>query len=134
MIDLNLMGQAARTASRQLAVLLAIVDALEAQAGIVLAANAQDIDAGRARGSAKRCSSGSRGRTGGVDQPGTAHAVPSLSAAQRALLIRSWRNADRPAVHLAVAELIRATKQRRIEGPAVAGAVLSYTERLPVRA
>ena len=28
------------------------------------------------------------GRTGGVDQPGTEHAVPALSAAQKALLIR----------------------------------------------
>ena len=59
MIDLNLMGQAARGASRQLAVLstarknaalLAIADALEAHAGIVLAANAEDIAAGRAKG------------------------------------------------------------------------------------
>ena len=59
MTDLNQMGQAARAASRQLAVLstakknaalLAIADALEAQAATVLAANAQDIAAGRAKG------------------------------------------------------------------------------------
>jgi len=59
MIDLDLMGRAARTASRQLAVLSAarknaalraIADALEAQAGVVLAANALDVDAGRAKG------------------------------------------------------------------------------------
>lgn len=59
MIDLNSMGQASRTASRQLAVLstarknaalLAIADALEAQAAAVLAANALDIAAGRAKG------------------------------------------------------------------------------------
>ena len=59
MTDLNHMGQAARAASRQLAVLstakknaalLAIADALEAQAATVLAANAQDIAAGRAKG------------------------------------------------------------------------------------
>ena len=59
MTDLNQMGQAARAASRQLAVLstarknaalLAIADALEAQAATVLAANAKDIAAGRAKG------------------------------------------------------------------------------------
>ena len=59
MTDLIHMGQAARAASRQLAVLstakknaalLAIADALEAQAATVLAANAQDIAAGRAKG------------------------------------------------------------------------------------
>ena len=59
MTDLNQMGQAARAASRQLAVLstakknaalLAIADALEAQAATVLAANARDIAAGRAKG------------------------------------------------------------------------------------
>ena len=59
MTDLNHMGQAARAASRQLAVLttakknaalLAIADALEAQVATVLAANAQDIAAGRAKG------------------------------------------------------------------------------------
>ena len=59
MTDLNLMGQAARAASRQLAVLstakknaalLAIADALEAQAATVLTANAKDIAAGRAKG------------------------------------------------------------------------------------
>ena len=53
------MGQSARAASRQLAVLtaarknaalLAIADALEAQTGGVLAANAPDIAAGRAKG------------------------------------------------------------------------------------
>ena len=53
------MGQAARAASRQLAVLstakknaalLAIADALEVQAATVLAANAKDISAGRAKG------------------------------------------------------------------------------------
>ncbi len=59
MTDLNSMGRAARAASRQLAVsstaqknaaLLAIADALEAQAGAILAANAQDIADGRAKG------------------------------------------------------------------------------------
>jgi len=59
MTDLNLMGQAARAASRQLAVLstkqknaalYAIADALEARAAEVLAANAEDIGAGRAKG------------------------------------------------------------------------------------
>lgn len=59
MKDLTVMGQAARAASRQLAVLptarknaalLAIADALEARTGEVLAANAQDIAAGRAKG------------------------------------------------------------------------------------
>lgn len=59
MIDLTQMGRAARAASRQLAVLpsarknaalLAIAGALEAQAADVLAANAEDIAAGRARG------------------------------------------------------------------------------------
>ena len=59
MTDLIQMGQAARAASRQLAVLstakknaalLAIADAFEAQASTVLAANAQDIAAGRAKG------------------------------------------------------------------------------------
>jgi len=59
MTDLIHMGQAARAASRQLAVLstakknaalLAIADALETQAATVLAANAQDIAAGRAKG------------------------------------------------------------------------------------
>ena len=59
MTDLNSMGQTARAASRQLAVLptarknaalLAIADALEAQAATVLAANALDIATGRARG------------------------------------------------------------------------------------
>jgi glutamate-5-semialdehyde dehydrogenase len=59
MTDLNHMGQAARAASRQLAVLstakknaalLVIADALEAQAATVLAANAEDIAAGRANG------------------------------------------------------------------------------------
>ncbi len=53
------MGQAARVASRQLATLtteqknetlLAIADALEAQAALVLAQNALDIEAGRAKG------------------------------------------------------------------------------------
>ena len=51
-----------------------------------------------------------------MDQPGTAHAVPGLSAAHRALLIRSWRNADRPAVYLAVVELIRATSKDELKG------------------
>ena len=59
MTDLIHMGQAARAASRQLAVLstakknaalLAIADALETQAATVLAANAQDIAACRAKG------------------------------------------------------------------------------------
>lgn len=59
MKDLTVMGQAAKAASRQLAVLptarknaalLAIADALEARTGEVLAANAQDIAAGRAKG------------------------------------------------------------------------------------
>ena len=59
MTDLTHRGQAARAASRQLAVLstakknaalLAIADALETQAATVLAANAQDIAAGRAKG------------------------------------------------------------------------------------
>jgi glutamate-5-semialdehyde dehydrogenase len=59
MTDLIQMGQAARAASRHLAVLptarknaalLAIADALEAQATVVLAANAQDIAAGRVKG------------------------------------------------------------------------------------
>jgi hypothetical protein len=42
----------------------------------------------------------------GVDQPGAAHTVPGLSATQKALLIRSWRGADRAAAYLAVTELI----------------------------
>ncbi len=59
MMDLDLLGQAARAASRQLAVLpaarknaalLAIAGALEAQADGVLAANRLDIAAGRAKG------------------------------------------------------------------------------------
>ena len=59
MCGMTALGQAARAASRQLAVLstarknaalLAIADALEAQAATVLAANAQDIAAGRAKG------------------------------------------------------------------------------------
>ena len=59
MTDLTHMGQAARAASRQLAVfstakknaaLLAIADALETQVATVLAANAHDIAAGRAKG------------------------------------------------------------------------------------
>jgi hypothetical protein len=39
-------------------------------------------------------------------KPGAAHTVPGLSAAQEALLIRSWRGADRAAAYLAVTELI----------------------------
>jgi len=31
-------------------------------------------------------------------------------------LIRSWRNADRPAVYLAVVELIRATSKDELKG------------------
>ncbi len=59
MTDLNQMGRAARAASRELAVLstaqknaalLAIADALEAQADAILAANALDIADGRSRG------------------------------------------------------------------------------------
>lgn len=59
MANLTVMGQAARTASRQLAVLPtarknaalhAIADALEAHAAEVLAANAEDLAAGRAKG------------------------------------------------------------------------------------
>jgi glutamate-5-semialdehyde dehydrogenase len=59
MLDLNEMGAAARAASRQLAIastarknaaLLAIADALEAQAPAVLAANAADMAAARAAG------------------------------------------------------------------------------------
>ncbi len=59
MTDLIVMGQAAKAASRQLAVLPtaqknaalhAIADALEGRAAEVLAANAQDIAAGRAKG------------------------------------------------------------------------------------
>lgn len=59
MTDLERMGREAKAASRQLAVLsterknaalLAIADALEARAEAVLAANAQDIVAGRAKG------------------------------------------------------------------------------------
>ena len=59
MTDLNLMGQAARTASRQLATLktdrknaalLAIAEEIEAQAPKILAQNALDIADGRAKG------------------------------------------------------------------------------------
>ncbi len=59
MTDLNHMGRAARAASRELAVLsssqknaalLGIADALEAQAGAILAANALDLADSRARG------------------------------------------------------------------------------------
>ena len=50
-----------------------------------------------------------------MDQPGAAHAVPALSAAQKALLMRSWRNADRPAVYLAVAGLIQATSKDELK-------------------
>jgi glutamate-5-semialdehyde dehydrogenase len=59
MTDLHLMGQAARTASRQLATLktdrknaalLAIADEIEAQAPKILAQNALDIADGRAKG------------------------------------------------------------------------------------
>jgi len=59
MTDLNLMGQAARTASRQLATLktdhknaalLAIAEEIEAQAPKILARNALDIADGRAKG------------------------------------------------------------------------------------
>ena len=59
MTDLNLMGQAARTASRQLATLktdrknaalLAIAEEIEAQASKILAQNALDIADGRAKG------------------------------------------------------------------------------------
>ena len=59
MIDMNLIGQAARAASRQLAVLstakknaalLAIADALEAQAATVLAANARTSPRAAPRG------------------------------------------------------------------------------------
>ena len=57
--DLTAMGRAARAASRRLAVLtakakneglLAIAEELEAQAGAVLAQNAQDVEDGRAKG------------------------------------------------------------------------------------
>lgn len=59
MIDLSLMGQAARSASRQLATLkterknaalLAIADEIEAQAGQILAQNALDVADGQAQG------------------------------------------------------------------------------------
>ena len=59
MTDLNLMGQAARTASRQLATLktdrknaalLAIAEEIEAQAPKILAQNALDIADGQAKG------------------------------------------------------------------------------------
>lgn len=59
MTDMTAMGQAARAAGRQLAILptarknaalRAIADALEARAAEVLAANSQDLAAGRARG------------------------------------------------------------------------------------
>ncbi|MGC8781726.1 MAG: hypothetical protein ACP5UQ_12765, partial [Anaerolineae bacterium] len=59
MIDLATMGQQARAASRQLAILrtdrknaalLAIADAIEAQAPTILAQNALDIADGQARG------------------------------------------------------------------------------------
>ena len=59
MTDLNLMGQAARTASRQLATLnngrknaalLAIADEIEARPRTILAQNALDIADGRAKG------------------------------------------------------------------------------------
>lgn len=59
MTDLDAMGRAAKAASRKLAVcptrrkneaLLAIADELEARADEVLAANAEDVEAGRARG------------------------------------------------------------------------------------
>ena len=59
MTDLIAMGKAARAASRELAILstkeknqalLAIAEELEAQAGAVLAQNAQDVAAGRANG------------------------------------------------------------------------------------
>ena len=41
------------------------------------------------------------GRTGGVDRPGAAHAVPDLSAAQKALLIRYSRESS-PSISCAV--------------------------------
>ena len=43
------------------------------------------------------------GRTGGVGQPGAAHAVPGLSAAQKALLMR-YSSTDRPTVYLVIAD------------------------------
>ena len=63
-----------------------------------------------------------------VDQPGAAYAVPGLSAAQKALLIRSWRNADR----LTVAEPIRATSKVELKGLLWQGCLWAMQNGLPI--